>query len=233
MGKMAKEKKEKGGRIVLVGTYKGDQLTKWRGWYNYPVESGEECKVESGKCRVGGGEDLKNSTLSTLNFQLVNELWLFNGTKDERRYKAEFVGVKTREELIRDYGYLAWERDDLAAKNAKDGRVRSPSAPPKPGTTAIDAGAIFREALKAGSEEIIVAHNHPSGDLTPSKADIAATTELKDLASRLGVALLDHIIMGSSSSADGGEFVSLAESGKLDCICMKSKSVNIKGRGKR
>jgi len=35
----------------------------------------------------------------------------------------------------------------------------------------IDAGAIFREALKAGAEEIIVAHNHTSGDPTPSKAD--------------------------------------------------------------
>ena len=39
------------------------------------------------------------------------------------------------------------------------------------GTAAIDAGAIFREALKAGAEEIIVAHNHPSGDPTPSKVD--------------------------------------------------------------
>ncbi|MGN0845723.1 MAG: JAB domain-containing protein [Kiritimatiellia bacterium] len=41
-------------------------------------------------------------------------------------------------------------------------------------TCAIDAGAIFREALKAEAKEIIVAHNHPSGNTTPSKADIAA-----------------------------------------------------------
>ena len=78
------------------------------------------------------------------------------------------------------------------------------------GTTAIDAGAIFREALKAGAEEIIVAHNHPSGDPTPSKADIAATRELKDLAKRLDVAFLDYLVVG------GGEdncFVSLAEFG--------------------
>ena len=47
------------------------------------------------------------------------------------------------------------------------------------GTAAIDAGVIFREALKAGAEEIIVAHNHPSGDPTPSKADIVTTKELK------------------------------------------------------
>ena len=78
------------------------------------------------------------------------------------------------------------------------------------GTAAIEAGAIFREALKAGAEEIIVAHNHPSGDPTPSKADIAATKELKDLASRLKVVFLDHIIIG-----DAEDFRSLAEAGDL------------------
>lgn len=79
------------------------------------------------------------------------------------------------------------------------------------GTAAIDAGAIFRKALKAGAEEIIVAHNHPSDDLTPSKADIAATAELKDLASRLKVDLVDHLIVGSSELA----YFSFAEEGLL------------------
>ena len=79
------------------------------------------------------------------------------------------------------------------------------------GTAAIDAGAIFREALKAGAEEIIVAHNHPSGDLTPSKADIAATKELKDLGKRLNVDLLDHIIIGDCKSSTEEGFKSLAE----------------------
>ena len=78
------------------------------------------------------------------------------------------------------------------------------------GTTAIGAGAIFREALAARAEEIIVAHNHPSGDPTPSKADIAATRELKDLAKRLDVAFLDHLVVGGGE--DNG-FVSLAEFG--------------------
>ncbi len=79
------------------------------------------------------------------------------------------------------------------------------------GTAAIDAGAVFREALKAGAEEIIVAHNHPSGNLTPSKADIAVTAELKDLAGRLGVVFLDHIILGATESSSGMGFVSLSE----------------------
>ena len=75
------------------------------------------------------------------------------------------------------------------------------------------AGAIFREALKAGAEEIIVAHNHPSGNLTPSKADITVTKELKDLAGRLNVNLIDHVILGESNSTSA--YISLAELGLL------------------
>ena len=67
------------------------------------------------------------------------------------------------------------------------------------GTATIDAGAVFREALRAGAEEMIVAHNHPSGNLTPSRADITVTRELKDLGARLGVELLDHIILTDES----------------------------------
>lgn len=74
-------------QTVLVGAYKGEQLTEWRGWYNYPIS--DEDKI--------GAEDAAK----------ITELWLFKGTKDERRYKAEFVGIKTRQELIDDYGYPA------------------------------------------------------------------------------------------------------------------------------
>ena len=81
----------------------------------------------------------------------------------------------------------------------------------KDGTATIDAGAIFREALKAGAEEIIVAHNHPSDDLTPSKADIAATTKLREAADLMGVPLIDHLILGTSDCAGNTGFVSMVE----------------------
>ena len=74
-------------RIVLVGTYKGDQLTKWRGWYNYPI---------SAKDKISEADAAK-----------VNELWLFKGTTAQKSYKAEFVGIKTRKELVEQYGYPA------------------------------------------------------------------------------------------------------------------------------
>ena len=79
------------------------------------------------------------------------------------------------------------------------------------GTAQIDAGAIFREALKAGAEEIIVAHNHPSGDPTPSKADCDTTVKLNDGASLVGLELIDHLIIGAPESANGLGFVSMAE----------------------
>ena len=79
------------------------------------------------------------------------------------------------------------------------------------GTTAIDAGAIFREALTARAEEIIVAHNHPSGDPTPSKADYDTTVKLNEGASLVGLELIDHITIGSADSENGLGFVSMAE----------------------
>ena len=81
----------------------------------------------------------------------------------------------------------------------------------KDGSAVIVPGAIFREAFKAGAEEIVVAHNHPSGDPTPSDADREVTVRLNDGAALVGLELIDHIILGSEDSANGLGFVSMAE----------------------
>ena len=77
------------------------------------------------------------------------------------------------------------------------------------GMAAIDVGAIFREAFKAGAEEIIVAHNHPSGDPTPSKKDVALTKTLRRLARSLEIEVLDHLVIGAADSNDGLGYVSI------------------------
>jgi DNA repair protein RadC len=81
----------------------------------------------------------------------------------------------------------------------------------KTGTATLQAGAIFRAAFKVGAEEIIVAHNHPSGDPTPSTADYEATVRLNNGANLVGLELIDHLIIGSADSANGLGFVSMAE----------------------
>lgn len=55
---------------------------------------------------------------------------------------------------------------------------------------------IFREAVRMNAVSVIVGHNHPSGDLNPSKADIALTRRLLDAGKIMGIPLLDHIIVG-------------------------------------
>ncbi|SDZ27190.1 DNA repair protein RadC [Proteiniborus ethanoligenes] len=63
----------------------------------------------------------------------------------------------------------------------------------------------FAPAVRLRAHSIIAAHNHPSGDLTPSKEDIEITKRLKDSGNVLGIKLLDHIIVGDN------KYVSLKE----------------------
>lgn len=55
---------------------------------------------------------------------------------------------------------------------------------------------VFREAIRAGASAIVAAHNHPSGDPAPSKADVDITRQLRDAAEVVGIELLDHVILG-------------------------------------
>ena len=56
---------------------------------------------------------------------------------------------------------------------------------------------VFRPAVKRGATGIIVIHNHPSGDPTPSRDDIKATEQIEKAGGLIGVKLVDHIIIGS------------------------------------
>ncbi|WLF69968.1 RadC family protein [Clostridium septicum] len=66
---------------------------------------------------------------------------------------------------------------------------------------------IYSEAIKRNSANIIVCHNHPSGDPEPSKEDINITMRLKECGKIMGIDLLDHIIIGNN------QFISLKEKG--------------------
>ncbi len=66
---------------------------------------------------------------------------------------------------------------------------------------------VLRPAVVAAVPHIIVAHNHPSADPTPSPQDVAVTKELAEAATLLGVELLDHVVIG------GHEAVSLKDRG--------------------
>ena len=60
----------------------------------------------------------------------------------------------------------------------------------------VEPKEILQEAIKSGIPKIILVHNHPSGDSTPSKADIDLTKRLYSAANILGIQFLDHIVIG-------------------------------------
>ena len=65
---------------------------------------------------------------------------------------------------------------------------------------------VFRTAIMDGATSIILSHNHPSGDPTPSVADIKITKQLIESGKIIGIEVIDHVIIG-----DNGNFVSLRE----------------------
>ena len=70
----------------------------------------------------------------------------------------------------------------------------------------IDAASVYpREVVKAVLAEnaaaVIFAHNHPSGEVEPSQADIAITSRLKDALALIDVSVLDHIVIGEQATS--------------------------------
>lgn len=62
-------------------------------------------------------------------------------------------------------------------------------------STVVDLKMVFGIALKAGASAIIIAHNHPSGNLTPSEADITITKKIYDASKLLELNFHDHLII--------------------------------------
>ena len=74
-------------------------------------------------------------------------------------------------------------------------------------TANVRVGELFREAIRLNSVAMIVAHNHPSGDPTPSPEDVAVTRRIVEAGQLLNVEVLDHLVIGQQ------RWVSLKERG--------------------
>jgi DNA repair protein RadC len=74
-------------------------------------------------------------------------------------------------------------------------------------TTLIRVGELFRYALRENCAALIVVHNHPSGDATPSPEDVLVTRKIVEGGKMLDIEVLDHLVIGR------GRFVSLKERG--------------------
>ncbi len=76
--------------------------------------------------------------------------------------------------------------------------------------TVADIRVILKNALLYNANQLIIAHNHPSGNKQPSNADRQLTAKLKEAASFMDIALLDHLIIS------GTEYLSMLETGEMN-----------------
>ena len=72
-------------------------------------------------------------------------------------------------------------------------------------TAHVEPRDVFRPAVKRGATGVILLHNHPSGDPTPSEDDIYATKRIEQCGELIGIKVIDHIIIGH------GRFASLRD----------------------
>jgi len=77
--------------------------------------------------------------------------------------------------------------------------------------TQIHPREVFRDAIRENCTRLLLIHNHPSGDPTPSVQDIAATRQLVEAGKIVGIEVLDHIVLGRRTPNRTKDWVSFRE----------------------
>ena len=100
--------------------------------------------------------------------------------------------------LRADMAHHAIERFRVLHLNTKNALIRDEvMSEGSIDQAAVHVREVIRRAIDLGSASIILVHNHPSGDPSPSRADIEITRAIAEAGKRLGVAVHDHIVMGA------------------------------------
>ena len=79
----------------------------------------------------------------------------------------------------------------------------------------VAAREVFRAAILQGASKVVLAHQHPTGDPTPSAQDIACTRELVAAGKIVGIEVMDHVILGLPSPTRSRDYISFREENLL------------------
>lgn len=79
----------------------------------------------------------------------------------------------------------------------------------------VHAREVFRDAIRESCSRLILAHNHPSGDPSPSPQDIDCTRSLAAAGKVVGIEVLDHVVLGARTPSRPRDYVSFREAGLL------------------
>lgn len=158
-----------------------------------------------------------NNDLNELGKLSINDLTKFNGIGDAkaisiiaalelgRRRKSSDIEKRSKVKSSRDvYNSISIVLSDLPHEEFwvvylnRNNEIIKQENISKGGVsgTIADSKIIFKRAIELLASAIILCHNHPSGNLSPSDADIKLTKKLKDAGTMLDVPVLDHLIIG-------------------------------------
>src|SRR5271170_7030656 len=100
--------------------------------------------------------------------------------------------------------------------NTKNGLIkRTPISRGSLNASIVEPREVFKDAIAASAASMILVHNHPSGDPTPSAEDITVTKRLVKAGELLNISVLDHIILGHRTAGRDQDFTSLKELGLM------------------
>jgi DNA repair protein RadC len=135
---------------------------------------------------------------------------------------GEEVPVLNKPELILTYltpfaRRLAVEKFWVICLNRKNRLIKLVEATSGTATSTLaHPREVFRIAIQHGATAIVCAHNHPSGDPSPSAADMQVTRQLREAAKAVDIELLDHVVVGEpSADPQGRGYYSFREAGIL------------------
>ena len=128
---------------------------------------------------------------------------------DEPRKVWEYLYPEVRTDNVEKVWVLCLDRKNklIRAESVTSGTATGSLVHPR---------EVFRPAIRCGATAIILAHNHPSGDPTPSSADLRVTKKIYEASKSVDLEMHDHIILGEPENCPKGEgYYSFSETGLM------------------
>jgi DNA repair protein RadC len=182
----------------------GDLLSRYRGL------SGLDQAAIAELCVVKGLGEAKAIQLKAA-FELGRRLTsLTPGARHQVRSPGDVASL-----LLDQMSALPQEHLVAVLLNTKNQVIKAPEIyKGSLNSSAVRVAEIFREAIRENSASLILVHNHPSGDPTPSPEDVQVTRQFAEAGDLLDIAVLDHLVIGQRGHSNGEQgWISLKERG--------------------
>lgn len=159
---------------------------------------------------------MKNKLIDKVSNTIVSEVELIYKTNIKPSERIKIEDSKKVYEVLKtvyDYNKIEHKESFYAMYLNRANKILAVILISEGGTSAclVDVKLIFQAALKLNASGIILSHNHPSGQLQPSSADIQITNKVKEAAKLLEMQVIEHIIV----TPEDDKYYSFADNGQI------------------